>query len=843
VLQQASIVPFWNQLDAFGDAPALIDQSGVIHSYRELADAADALTAGLDGKHLVLLGMTTAVEPVVAYLAALRRGWPVIIVNGGDAAAMNRVIEAFEPSLVWHEGEFTARAATPELHPDLAVLLSTSGSTGSAKLVRLSGSAVDANARSIATYLGLDSTERAITTLPLYYSYGLSVLNSHLSVGGSVVLNDLSVTDEAFVKRAEAESATSLAGVPYTYELLEQSRLLPRLPECVCTLTQAGGRMPPERVERLAEFSRETGRRLFIMYGQTEATARMAFLPPDQVADYPDCIGRAIPGGTFSLVDPETGDEAASSGELTYAGPNVMMGYAEAASDLRKGHDLTRLMTGDLAEKAAPDIYRITGRKSRFLKLFGLRISLEDVERHAAAENWALVATGTDDRLVLAGEGELDEQSIRAHFAERYNIPDRSIALITYASLPRLPSGKIDYRTIVGDVAQLASTGGPEASDVLGLFSKYFPGRAVTSADTFSSLGGDSLSFVNFSVDYEERFGALPPEWQNLSIARLSASQGEKRRRLFGAQIESGILLRAFAIAAIVSGHFNLVNYGGGGAYLLLMLAGVGFARFQLPAMIRNQSVASSWVSLARVIVPTVGYLALLQIGLREPEWRTLLLISNLVEAHMAGGLSYWFVEVYVQIFVVLLAAFSLRPLRDAWSRRPWHSALVLFAIAALIHSVVYQFWNTEYLFNRVPHRLLWLVAGGALLVTARSKQQLAFAIAAIVAMSLLSWGFDSPSLVVSLAAAIIAFVPTLQIPKLFVRPLAEVAAASLFIYLSHFQFARIVEKVLGAQSPLLAFALAIVGGIVLARLYFWCEGRFIERVLRGNRTVGQAHG
>ena len=229
---------------------------------------------------------------MVAYLAALAGGHPVLVLAEGDLDRHAHLVATYRPG------------TTAGLHPDLALLLSTSGSTGSPKLVRLSRGNVLANARSIADYLDLRDSDVAITSLPLHYCYGLSVLHSHLLVGASVVLTDLSVADACFWELAGRTGVTGLAGVPYTYALLDAvgfgAGVLPGLP-ALRYLTQAGGRMAPDRVREYAGLARERGVDLFVMYGQTEATARMAYLPPELALDHPDAIGVPVPGGSFRL--------------------------------------------------------------------------------------------------------------------------------------------------------------------------------------------------------------------------------------------------------------------------------------------------------------------------------------------------------------------------------------------------------------------------------------------------------------------------------------------------------------------------------------------------------------
>jgi acyl-coenzyme A synthetase/AMP-(fatty) acid ligase len=214
----------------------------------------------------------------------------------------------------------------------LALILTTSGSTGNPKLVRLTAAAVRANAASIATALDIDGDDVAPTTLPLFYSYGLSVLTSHLLSGATVVLDRRNLTTPDFWGAIDRYGATSLAAVPYQYALLQRLRFAPDRYRRLRTLTQAGGPLRPELVADFHRRMSAVGGRLFVMYGQTEATARMTVLPPKLLPEKIGSVGFPVPGGCVTI--------GADTGEVMYQGPNVMMGYAETAADLARGDDL-----------------------------------------------------------------------------------------------------------------------------------------------------------------------------------------------------------------------------------------------------------------------------------------------------------------------------------------------------------------------------------------------------------------------------------------------------------------------------------------------------------------------
>ena len=333
----AAEVAFATRLRCFGARPALLTDAGAV-DYAELADRVEQRAAALGPqRRLVLLEASNDVETVVTYLAALSGRHPVLPADAGQPENLAALRAAWQPDLVARGAELTDVRREPrhQLHPDLALLLSTSGSTGSPKLVRLGAAGLQANAEAIADYLAIRPTDVAATTLPLHYCYGLSVLNSHLVRGAAVWLTDLSVVDPCFWAGVERNEVTTFPGVPHTFDLLDRVGFAERELPSLRYLTQAGGRMAPETVRRYAELGQRRGFDLVVMYGQTEATARMAWLPPDQALRRPGSVGLPVPGGAFHL-EPVPGADP-GVGELVYSGPNVMLGYAHTGADLGRG--------------------------------------------------------------------------------------------------------------------------------------------------------------------------------------------------------------------------------------------------------------------------------------------------------------------------------------------------------------------------------------------------------------------------------------------------------------------------------------------------------------------------
>ncbi|EKP0309279.1 AMP-binding protein [Aeromonas veronii] len=424
-------------------------------SYGELAQrVAQLATTYPAGRHLVYLPFVTSTRHLLHYLLALRDGHAIMLADPVlDEETRRALCERFGASLVvTAEGGLVHLGEAPALHPELALLLPTSGSTGSSKWVRISRASLNANATAIAEYLALDKAERAITSLPLFYSFGMSVLNSHLLVGASLVQSAASPLERQFWEEVKVHRVTSVAGVPFTFQMLSRLRFdWSRYPSLM-TLTQAGGRLEPTLASQFAHQAASLGRRFFVMYGQTEAAPRIAWLGHDEVLVAPDAIGRAIPGGRLSLRhEPGFPD---GEGELVYEGPNVMLGYAERPEDLARGRDMDALFTGDLARCDEAGRFYLTGRLNRFLKLFGKRVSLAEVESWLQSRGHTCAATGRDDRLLVAIEADTcpcDE--LQLEVARWLMVPPSSVRIYQH-HLPRRSNMKIDYPVLLTELEQ-----------------------------------------------------------------------------------------------------------------------------------------------------------------------------------------------------------------------------------------------------------------------------------------------------------------------------------------------------------------------------------------------------
>lgn len=460
----------WN-FDKFSGNTAVITESGDKVSYSALGRYCADLTQNIPHRCLAFNLCKNELGSLVGYVGFLNAGVvPLMLKSDLDVGLLRELIEKYKPDYIHVLSDMvelysdckcvyqnlgyallkTKYECVYPLHDDLALLLTTSGSTGSPKLVRQSYKNIKANTSSIVQYLGLTERERTITTLPMNYTYGISIINTHLAAGASIVLTDKALMQKEFWQQLKDFEATNFGGVPYTFEMLNRLRFeRMNLPALKC-VTQAGGKLSPTLHEKFAKWAADAGKTFIVMYGQTEATARMSYLPAERSLEKCGSIGIAIPGGRFALLG-ENGSEiteAEMAGELVYYGDNVTMGYAECGEDLVKGDERGgRLETGDIAKFDKDGYYFIVGRKKRFLKIFGNRVNLDETERLLKTEfpNCDFACAGVDDKMSIFLTNESLKDAILAFLVNTLKLHASAFKVCPIDAVPRNESGKVLY--------------------------------------------------------------------------------------------------------------------------------------------------------------------------------------------------------------------------------------------------------------------------------------------------------------------------------------------------------------------------------------------------------------
>ncbi len=453
----------------FIDRTAIITNEGTTFTYDDVNRFSESVSKVIPDRCLVFCLCQNTPASLCGYLSFIaNRMVPVMLDAGIDNEFLTGLIKIYKPQYVWLPDSCTGGFSDVKiiftyehysllrlvendlfpLHLDLAMLLPTSGSTGSSKFVRISYENAESNAASIACYLSIDEKERPITNLPMSYSYGLSIINSHILKGATILLTSKSIMEKAFWTFLKAERATSLSGVPYTYQMLHKLRFTEMDLPSLSTLTQAGGKLNDELNREISEFCIHSGRKFFVMYGQTEATARMSYLPPQDSLVKLGSIGKAIPGGEFGLKD-EQGIEIKEhnrTGELVFKGKNVSMGYADGWNDLAKGDENHGILsTGDLAMRDCDHFYYFVGRLGRFIKMYGTRVSLDDMEHLLEKIIPDCACTGQDDHMIIHLTDETRTDEIRNYLSGKTGIHRSAFSFRYRDEIPRNLVGKTDY--------------------------------------------------------------------------------------------------------------------------------------------------------------------------------------------------------------------------------------------------------------------------------------------------------------------------------------------------------------------------------------------------------------
>ncbi len=446
---------------------AIDDQENQI-SYGELIDFSDQLGDIIKSRSIVFHFSENSVVSLSFYIACMNmKAVPLLLSPQTDVVLIQSLLEKYQPNYIIapericqnFQGEVLKESgdykliqqhdSVHQLYEELSLLLPTSGSTGSPKLVRHSYDNLESSAQSIAEFFELDPSHKAFTFLPMYYTMGLSAIHSHLIAGATLVLIKSAMTDAAFWKTLKESEPTSLSGVPYSFEILKKLRLFRMKMPFLKFINEGGGKLSSELYDECVSFAKANDAKFIPTYGQTEGTARMAFLEPSMVELKKGSIGKAIPNGELSIIDEEGIEsfEGEAEGEMIYRGPNVTLGYANHLEDLNLPDERGGILcTGDLVKRDADGYYFITGRKSRFLKLYGIRIALDEVEQIIRSTFDTECACGGNDEkmLVLITEKDLEKQ-VSELIIQKTGLFHQAFSVEYVEQIPRNEAGKVVF--------------------------------------------------------------------------------------------------------------------------------------------------------------------------------------------------------------------------------------------------------------------------------------------------------------------------------------------------------------------------------------------------------------
>lgn len=432
----------------------------------KVTDLVFELSDHFPDRGLLFLYADNTIEDISLYLSALKSNLTIALLKRNIGNDLKEEMEdVYQPDLIYDPSRkcvqgfsslSIAEISTPfqifihpdnrePLHPKIKLLLSTSGSTGSPKFVKLSEENIRENARSINEYLPIIPEDVVPLNLPINYSYGLSILHSNALTAQKILCGLPDMFSQSFWDIFEKYQCSTLAGVPYNYEMLSRLGFLQRRYPTLRYMTEAGGNLNLHLKKVFFKWCGKQKIQFYIMYGQTEATARISY---NCVNDHPneiDSIGKPIPRGLLKT-DPDTQ-------ELLYKGPNIFGGYAQTRSDLRTWENIEVLHTGDLA-KEVNGIFYITGRLKRIMKLFGNRINLDEIEQYLKNQlpDVMLACSNLNDNHILismTSDKSLNPQ-VKELLKEQYKFPSQAIKINNIEEIPLTNNGKVSYEALAG---------------------------------------------------------------------------------------------------------------------------------------------------------------------------------------------------------------------------------------------------------------------------------------------------------------------------------------------------------------------------------------------------------
>ena len=443
--------------------PAIYYDNKNFISYGDLLNFSNLIKEKIKENSLVIFLTNNSVESLMFYYSLINHDVCVLLLDSKiDQNNLDKFIKKYNPKYILIDNEnkknikkyyineqinnfliyeSLEKKIKYDLNHNLKLLITTSGTLGDPKCVKVSKKNLESNTNSIIEYLDLTENDKTITTLPPSYSYGLSVLNTHFYVGGSIISNNFSLYQKKFWELLHKNKITNINGVPFFYEILNKIGL--KRIKGLKFLTQAGGNLDDKLFKDIVNYLEKTKMDLFLMYGQTEASPRISYCKINRnnskIFTRPS-IGKVISGGKIFLKD-KSGryiKKPFKNGEIIYQGPNVFCGYAKNFKDLAKIEKNKKLSTGDIAYYDQDNNYFIFGRKNRIAKLYGVRYDLNEIEKNIKRLSGKFtICLNIKNKIIILSEKKLDIKKIT-------DVPLNCLIFKKLDNFPRLLSGKVD---------------------------------------------------------------------------------------------------------------------------------------------------------------------------------------------------------------------------------------------------------------------------------------------------------------------------------------------------------------------------------------------------------------
>ncbi len=785
------------------------------------------------------------VEQMFALYAAHQ---PLVLVTDAKQAdqlpglKIDRCIDPSETS-----GWYTAQH--PVILDDRPAQVSyTSGTEGQPKGILLTYRNLGYTTERIIDVMRMTADIREYVGVPATFSFGMARYRAVSAVGGRAYLPPRGFDPLELARMLSAGEVNALSAVPTLLRLLlADPALIGAAGKALRWMEIGSQHMTADEKRGIRAMFPNA---LIVQhYGLTEAS-RSTFLQISEVPDHLlDSVGHPVGDGEIAL---------APDGRIRIRGPQV----ARSRIDADGLHDLTDaegwLQTNDLGHLQDGYLF-FDGRADDLINCGGQKVVPDQLEERIRARigEAAPIAVAKvpdaqrGDGILVAVVGQAIKTE-KLKTAAAAALQDMGIAagsalhVMTVDALPVTGTGKVQRRKLAEMFAEQqlaepvkATKGSDKISDVFSLFQFEFPGQEIQPDDTFESLGGDSLHYIQFSLSFERHFGALPDEWEKLSTTDLQ-HHVEKSDKSTWRSLETVTLTRAFFMICIIGLHAGAFSYSSnwGAAYFLYILAGYSVARFQLPEIIRSGSVKTLWGTIIALAIPTVLMDAVLELVSRNFELPSLLLISNYQVPATITGSSFYFIEIFIQMMLFTIVMLSIPQVRAAFQRSPLASSLAYFALIVAVDMVIEANFDGDYNFHRTPWHYGWCFALGMVIASAKDLRAQILVFVLCVTWVPYYFGLTSAAAYITVAGALVIFVRTIPVPSQVKIAVSEIAGTSMFIYLTHYPAMALVGKAFGQEMPWTGFFVAILAGIAASRVYLWLERKVLQLVHRRSQAV-----
>lgn len=785
---------------------------------------------------------------VEAMFTAMETGNVVVPLRGAEdfqriqAAGVDRVIT---PTA---ESSWTTRAFQSSDQDTIALISFTSGTEGNPKGVMLTHRNLSNVVQRLNAVMQVDDRISEYVGVPVYHSFGFGRCRAVASAGGRFFIPNGGFNPAEIGTLLKQGEINAISAVPSLWRILLANKdLIGRAGRKVRWIEIGSQYMSRAEKEALKSLFPEA--RIVQHYGLTEAS-RTTFLEiHHEAGEALESVGRALPGVSVQTTE---------AGQIAIRGDHVAQGYLIAGEIVKLQEDDGWFITKDLGTLKDGYLY-YQGRADDVINCGGIKVNPESLETKIYAQigysNSLAICRKADP---IRGEGflvavtkdvELNQQQLRevvSQTTQEFGInAGNSIAIVEVDDFPRTPTGKIQRRKLEEwfasqnqDQHQQINVESTHRSPLEAIFCTVLNIAHVQPQDTFISLGGDSLSYVQISMELEKYLGYLPQSWERMRLDELERLSPQHRKY---SVIETNILFRALSICEVVVNHANLLPFGvGGGAFFLLLIAGANFARFQGEALLQGRFVKPVISLLKNLIIPYFVICFAFQLYKQEFDLSVLLLFSNFVGPDVTSIFPVWFIDALVQSIVVFSLLFCLKPIRTFAKKTPWGFGLVALGLAICTNQLVPYVWDTNYLYNRVPHMLIWLFALGWSIHFAQSKFQKAITTTLLIIVNAILMGFNSfEGWLLVVGGVTLIWTKFIRVPSLIKSPIQMVGASAYYIYLTHMIFIHIVTRGAKIENPLIS-SIAAIGGGVLVWMAIKEAPQWINKLVQSSSVLGQ---